>query len=418
MAVLQSSLGLALLLLLAWAIGEDRRRFPWRMALAALALQFGLAWVLLETPWLQGAFIWLNRAVTALQEATRAGTSLVFGYLGGGPLPFAESHPGASFILAFQALPLVLVISVLSALLWHWRVLPWIVGALAWGLKRSLGLGGGVSLAAAANIFVGMVEAPLLIRPLLARLPRSDLFALMTCGMATIAGTVLGLYATFLDGIVPNPVGHLLTASIISVPAAILFSRIMVPEAAGAGVAEAEAPVAAPHDSALGALVQGTQDGLALLLNITAMLIVLVALVALVNGALSLLPEVGGAPLTLERLLGLVLRPYAWALGIPWDESAVAGTLIGKKTVLNELLAYLDLAALPPEALSARSRLILTYALCGFANPGSLGIMIGGLAAMAPERRGDIVALAPRSLVAGTLATGMTGSVVGLLSLA
>lgn len=260
---------------------------------------------------------------------------LVFGYLGGGPLPFAESHPGASFILAFQALPLVLVISVLSAIFWHWRVLPWIVGGLAWVVRRMLGLGGGVSFAAAANVFVGMVEAPLLIRPLMARLPRSDLFALMTCGMATIAGTVLGLYATFLTGVVPNPVGHLLTASIISVPAAMLIARIMVPEE-GAAAAQAEAPEGSSHDSTLGALVQGTQDGLALLLNITAMLIVLVALV---NSVLGLMPEIGGAPLSLERLMGLVLRPYAWALGIPWDESAVAGTLIGKKTVLNELLA-------------------------------------------------------------------------------
>jgi len=260
-----------------------------------------------------------------------------------------------------------------------------------------LGLGGGVSFAAAANVFVGMVEAPLLIRPLMARLPRSDLFALMTCGMATIAGTVLGLYATFLTGVVPNPVGNLLTASIISMSAAMLIARIMVPEE-GAAAAQAEAPEGSPHDSTLGALVQGTQDGLALLLNITAMLIFLVALVALVNSVLGLMPEIGGAPLSLERLMGLVLRPYAWALGIPGDESAVAGTLIGKKTVLNELLAYLDLAALPPEALSDRSRLILLYALCGFANPGSLGIMIGGLATMAPERKADIVAPAPRSL--------------------
>ena len=370
----------------------------------------------------------LNRVVLSLEAATTAGTSFVFGYLGGGSLPYAETAAGASFILAFQALPLVLVISALSALLWHWRVLPWVVAGFAWVLRRTFKIGGGLGLGAAANIFVGMVEAPLLIRPVLVRLPRSDLFVLMTCGMATVAGTVMVLYASILSQVLSDPIGHILAASVISVPAAILIARVMVPpeaapeaisDAAGAEPQDESLAVLtrSPHAGSMDAIVKGTQDGLALLLNIVAMLIVLVALVALVNAILSLLPDWGAAPVTLERVLGLVLRPYAWALGVPWEETAQAGALIGSKTILNEFVAYLDMAALPPDALSERSRLILLYALCGFANPGSLGIMIGGLSAMVPERRGEIVGLGLRSLIAGTLATGMTGAVVGVISL-
>ena len=338
---------------------------------------------------------------------------MVFGYLGGGDLPFAEKFPGASFILAFRALPLILVISALSALLFYWKILPIVVQAFSWSLQKTMGLGGAEGLGVSANIFVGMVESPLFIRPYLKDMTRSELFTLMTTGMATIAGTVMVLYASILSNVIPDIMGHILTASIISVPAAITISKIMVPETGQLTSGEMTAPETAL--SAMDAITKGTIQGVKLLINIIAMLIVLVALVHLVNLILGLLPEIGGQPVTLQRLLGLAMAPVVWLMGIPWEEAPVAGALMGTKTILNELLAYLDMSRLAKGALSHKSMVIMTYAMCGFANPGSLGIMIGGMGTMAPERRDEIVALGFRSIVAGTLATCMTGAVVGIV---
>ncbi|MCU7809836.1 MAG: nucleoside:proton symporter, partial [Candidatus Thiodiazotropha sp. (ex Notomyrtea botanica)] len=321
---------------------------------------------------------------------------------------------GSTFILAFRALPLVLVISALSALFFHWRILPLVVGLFSRLLQKSLNISGALGLGAAANVFVGMVESPLLIRPYLARLTRSELFSLMTLGMATIAGTVLVLYASLLEGVLPNPIGHLLTASLISAPAAVMISRLMVPETQAAGT-EGKLTISQPANSSMEAITNGTIEGLRLLGNIIALLIVLVALVSLLNQLIGLLPEVSNEPLSLQRLLGWVMAPLAWLMGIPWSEAVTAGSLLGTKTVLNELLAYLELIRLPAEDISERSRLILTYALCGFANFGSLGIMLGGLGAMVPERRKEIVSLGMKSIVAGTLATLLTGTVAGLV---
>jgi CNT family concentrative nucleoside transporter len=410
---LQAIPGLLCLVALAWAISENRSALRPRAVAAGIALQFALALLLLKLPLFREAFVLLNGAVLALEQATRDGTAFVFGFLGGAELPFAESHPGASFVLAFRVLPLVLVVSALSALLFHWRILPLLVSGFAWALRRSLGVGGALGLGTAANVFVGMVEAPLFIRPYLANMSRGELFAVMTAGMSTIAGTVMVLYAGFLDGVVPDAMGHILTASLISAPAAITIARIMVPDSGIATEANMSAPTAAT--GAMDAVTRGTLDGLRLMLNIIAMLVVLVALVSLANQLLGLLPPVTGAELTLQRLLGWLMSPIVWLLGIPWAEAQTAGMLMGTKTVLNELLAYLELAKLPEGALSDHSRLIMTYALCGFANFGSLGIMLGGLGAMVPERRAEIVGLGMKSIVAGTLATCMTGAVVGLV---
>jgi len=356
----------------------------------------------------------LNVPVQAVADATSAGTSFVFGYLGGGPLPFAEASPGGAFVLALQALPLVLVVSALTTLLFHWGILPRIVRALSSVLERSLGVGGAVGLSTAANVFVGMVEAPLFIRPYLARLARGELFVVMVGGMASIAGTVMVLYATIVGRAVPDAFGHILVASLLSAPVTILIARIMVPDAGArtAATLGAEEQVAA---NAMDAIAKGTSAGLELLLNIAAMLVVLIALVALANSALGLLPEIFGAKLTLERALGWVMAPICWLMGISWAEAATAGALMGVKTVLNEFVAYVQLANTPPEILSERARLILVYALCGFANFGSLGIMIGGLATIAPARRAEIVDLGMKSLVAGTLATCFMGALVGAL---
>lgn len=413
MAGFQPFLGLAFLVLFAWAISENRRGFSWRVVLAGLAVQFALALLLLKLPQSQIVFVWLNDGVVALQKATEAGTSLVFGFLGGGPLPFKEPYPGAAFILAFRALPLVLLMSALSALLYHWRVLPWIVRGFAWALGKALGISGAASFGTAANVFVGMVEAPLLIRPYLNRISRSELFIVMTAGMATIAGTMYALYVTFLANVIPGAAGHLLTASLISAPAAIMIARLMVPFEG----AEAQGRVEAEklYDNSMDAITTGTIDGLRLLAYILGMLVVLVAMVALANAILGLAPDAWGAPLTLQRILGWVMAPVTWLIGIPWGEAVTAGQLLGTKIVLNELLAYLDLAKLPAEALSERSRLIMTYAMCGFAHFGSLGIMIGGMGAMAPDRRKEIVQLGLKSVLAGVMATCMTGAVVAVL---
>ncbi len=411
---MQAILGIVVLTAFAWLISEDRRAFRAKMVLGALVLQILLALLFLRVPGSKQVFSAMNHVVDALQSATTAGTSFVFGYLGGAPSPFTTGGAGSSFILAFNALPLVLVVSAVSALLYYWRVLPAIVGVFAWALNRTLGVSGPVGLSTAANVFVGMVEAPLLIRPYLTRMDRGDLFLVMVGGMAGIAGTVLVLYATMLAPIVPNAAGHLVTSSVITAPAAIMIAALMVPPAARPQDNTLTIPRSEAENS-MDALTRGTTNGITLLLNIIAMLIVLVALVTLLNGAIGLLPDVNGAPLTLQRMAGWLLSPVAWLMGIPWGEAQTAGGLLGTKLILNELLAYAEMAALPRDALSPHSALIMTYALCGFANFGSLGIMIGGMAAMAPERRSDIVSLGLKSIVAGTLATCVTAAIAGLI---
>lgn len=340
----------------------------------------------------------------------------MFGYIGGGPLPFDLKVPGADFILAFQALPIVLVMSVLTTLLFYWRVLPPVVRGMAWLLERTLGVGGAVGLSTAANIFLGMVEAPLFVRPYLAQMTRSELFLVMTGGMAGIAGTVLVLYATLLAPLIPDAAAHFVIASVLGAPAAILVSLIMVPETSdkrtGGALEDPEMEVSGTMD----AIVKGTGAGIELLINIVAMLLVLVALVYLVNTILGLLPNIGGAAISLQRLLGLVMAPVCWLMGLPWDQAVIAGSLMGTKTVLNELIAYVDFSKLSHDALDPRSRLIMLYAMCGFANFASLGIMIGGLGVMAPERREEINALGLKSIVSGTLTTCLMGAIVGVLT--
>jgi CNT family concentrative nucleoside transporter len=413
--LLHSLLGYGGLLAIGWLVSENRRAIPWRAVSSGVALQWLLALLILTLPAAQAAFASLNGAMLALEQATREGTSLVFGYLGGAPSPFPVNPGASTFILAFQALPIVLVMSALSALLFYWRLLPWLVAHMSWWLEKTMGVSGAVSVSTAANVFLGMVEAPLFIKPYLQQVSRGELFIILTAGMAGVAGTVMGLYAAVIGPLVPNALGHILAASFISAPAAIVFASLMVPHS-GPGTGS-EMVVADSDASAISAIYRGTSEGLALLLNIIASLIVAVALLAIVNQLVGLLPHEGD-PWSLQRLLGLLLKPLAWLAGIPWSEAGAAGSLLGTKTILNELVAYLDLARLPEDALSPRSRLIMTYALCGFANIGSLGIMIGGLTAMAPSRRAEIIQLAPRTLLSGTLATLSCGAIVGCLDLA
>jgi len=407
----QSLLGLPLLCAAAWACGGCRPGVRPRVVAAGLIGQVALAAALLHVPPLRAGFALVGDAVEALARATRAGTALVFGYLGGAPLPFAETSPGASFILFFQALPLVLVVGALSAVLYHWRVLPAVVALLARGLGRLFGLSGACNLSVAANVFVGMVEAPLLIRQWLAGLSRAELFVTMVAGLATISGNMLVVYARLIAPVVPDAAGQLLAASLVSAPAAVLAALLMMPEREAHLSPEAEAAQPRLYDSTMDALVRGTADGLGLLLGIMASLIVFVALVALANAALE--PLTG---LTLQQVAAWLFWPLAWAMGVPAEECATVARLLGVKMVVNEFVSYLELATTGGAGLSERSRLILAYALCGFTNFGSVGIMVTGMAAMCPERRAEIVALGLPSLVAASIACCMSGATVGLLT--
>jgi len=408
-----SAFGLLALLVAAWLMSVGRRRIPWRMLVAGLGLQFAIAGLMLRAPFVKGVFMGLNALVQAMDEATRAGTAFVFGYVGGAPLPFAESKPGAGFILAFQALPLVIVIAALTALLYYWKILPKVVRAFSYLLEKTMGIGGALGVGAAGTIFLGMIEAPLLVRPYLKTMTRSELFAMMTTGMSCIAGTMLMLYAAILKDVIPDSLGHILTASVIHAPAALVIAALMLPESQTPTLGH-DLP-ASDARGAMDAITRGTWDGLQLFWNIVAMLIVFVALVKLANIFLGWLPDFLSAPVTLQRLLGLALAPVAWLIGIPWAEAQTAGALLGTKIVLNEFIAFIDMAALPADALSAKSKYILTYAMCSFANFGSLGILIAGMGTLCPERKPEIAALGLRSLYSGVTASLMTGTVVGII---
>ena len=416
MPQLQSAAGIVALLAIAWALGENRHAVNLKQVAIGLLVTVVTALALLKLPHIANIFSAINDAVGTIAAAARAGSSFVFGYVGGAPAPFDIKTPGADFILAFQALPVVLVMSVLTTLLFYWRILPPVVRGMAWLLERTFGIGGAVGLSTAANIFLGMVEAPLFIRPYLAQLTRSELFLVMTGGMAGIAGTVLVLYATLLAPLIPDAGAHFVIASVLGAPAAILISLIMVPETEPrrtGGLLDDPGSIAS---STMDAITQGTAAGLELLLNIVAMLLVLVALVYLVNAILGVLPAIGGEAISLQRLLGLVMAPVCWLMGLPWDQALTAGRLMGIKTVLNELIAYVEFARLPSGTLDPRSKLIMLYAMCGFANFGSLGIMIGGLGTIAPTRRDEINALGLKSIVAGTIVTCLLGAIVGVLT--
>jgi len=410
----QSALGLVVLVLLAWLMGGAKLKGAFKPVVVGLGLQFALALVLLHVPPIRHALSRIGNVVEALSTATGAGTSLVFGYLGGGPTPFEVTDAGALFLIGFRALPLILLVAALSSLLTYWRVLPWIIQAISRVLQMSFGVGGAVGFATAANIFVGMVEAPLFVRPYLERLTRSELFVVMVGGTATIAGTMFVIYATILGPRIADAAGQLLVASVMSAPAAIMIALLMVPEAETQTTGSFTPPVEA--DGAMDAIVKGTENGVKILVGVTALLIVIVALVNLADQVLGLIPDIAGAPLSLERITGVILAPLAWLLGLPWDEAATGGSLLGSKMILTEFVSYLDMAALPAGALSPRSELIMTYALCGFSSLASLGILVGGLSAMAPARRGDILALGPRSILAGLFATCLTGCIIGILT--
>ena len=414
---LQSAFGICAIIALAWLFSERRREFPWRVVLTGVVIQISLAAIFLNVPIMRDALLSLNVVVEAIQFATKAGTSFVFGYIGGSDqVPFTITNPAAMGNFAFQILPSLMVIGALSALAWHWRVLPAFVAAMSWALRRTLGIGGAVGVSCGANVFLGTIESPLLIKPYLDRLTRSELFIVFSCGMANASGTILVFYAFVLGPVVgPSALGHIIIASLLSLPASIVIALVMIP---GKETTPADSGVGHSYHGNMDAVARGTTDGLAMFLQIIAMLVVMVALVELANYMLGVFGDVWGAPLTFQRMAGWAFAPVAWAIGIPWDEALDAGRLLGLKFILNEVFAYLEQAriqSVSPDALSARTDLMMLYALCGFANFSSVGITIAGVTVLAPNRRQEIVQLAQRSLISGTLASLMVGATIGLM---
>ncbi len=411
----QSLTGIALTLLVCWAVSENRKAFPWRLAIGAVAVQLGLIFLLFGLPSARGVVAGISAAVDGLAAGTAKGTQFVFGYLGGSPPPFAVTNPDAGFMFAFQVLPLILVISALSALLWHWKILKWIIRLFGLLFEKALGMGGASATATAANIFVGMIETPIIIRAYLDKLTRSELFLMMVVGLATVAGSTMVAYALVLKASLPNAAAHVLVASVVSAPAGVLLARIIIPEAPGQSATQADYTSLLRYESSIDAISKGVQDGLMVVLNISAILIVFVALVAIANLILGIFPDVAGAPLTIERILGVAFSPLAWTLGIDWSEAGKAGWLLGVKLMLTEFIGFIELGSIPADQMSERTRMIMTYALCGFANVGSVGITVSGLGVLMPERRAEVIGMVWKALLAGFLATCMTASVVGAL---
>jgi concentrative nucleoside transporter, CNT family len=411
--VLQACAGLILFFALAWLFSENRKQVNFKAALMGLGIQIALAIIVTKFGMIRTAFLWIGDGVMALKEATNAGTSFVFGYLGGGEIPYSAKEGSSSFIFAFQALPIVIVVSAISMLLFHWRILPVIVKLFSNVFQKVLGIGGALGVCAAAKMLLGQTEAPLLVRPYLGKFTRSELFTVMTAGMATTSISLIVVYGMILEKAISDPISHILTASIISVPAAITISRILIPQVGE----ETSGHLVVPYQfsGSMEAITQGTSDGIRLYVNIIAMLIVFLAIVAITNSLLGLLPNIKGETISLQLLLGYALAPLAWLIGIPWEEAVPAGALLGKKTILNEIVAFIGLADLPKGLLSVKSDLIMTYALAGFANLSSIGIQIGGIGTMVPERKQEIISLGIKALIAGTIASCMSGAIIGIL---
>ena len=405
----QALLGLVAFPMLAWAMSRDRGAVQPKRLVLGIVAQLGLA-VMLQLPGVSDLLLALNRAVLVLEGATSEGAQFMFGYLAGGELPFEERSPGGAFIVAFRVLPLVLVTSALSALLYHLGPIPWMVRGLARAVQAVFRTSGALAFGAAASIFFGIIEGPVLIKPWLNKMDRSELFALLTCGMATVAGTVMVLYASIVEPAIPGALSQIVVASVLSVPAALTIAHAMEPGGTGQG---AVPDPGKPDHNAIEALMRGTQEGTTMVINIAATIVVLFAMVHLVNQALGVLPT--DDPLTLQAMVGWAFVPLVWLAGVPWSEAGAAGALMGTKTVLNEFVAYLDLAGAGGEALSPHSRKVMLAALCGFANLGSLGIVVGGLGGVMPDRRTELAALSAKAVVAGALATLLTGSVVAIL---
>ena len=416
MEYLQPTIGFFGLLFLGAIFSENIKAIKLKYVVSGVLIQLILALLLLRVDLVGSFFEYLSDGVMVLKAANDYGTGFVFGYLADGApnAPFDITNPAGTFIFAFGGLTLIVLMSAISALLWHWRIIPIIVNALSVLFKKPLNVGGPIGLGATANVFLGQVEAPLLVRPYLSSMTRHELLILMTVGMSTIAGSVMVVYTTMLTPIYGSGlIGHFLTASLISVPAGIMFANMMIPSEVKTDFPEGDS--SKMYTSTVDALTQGTKNGLEIFLSVIAMLIVVMALVFLVNSILGIFPDFNGSAITIERILGYIFAPLAWFMGIPWEESLMAGQLLGVKTALNEFVAYLYLSDSETYNLSEKSRLIMLYALCGFANFSSVGILLSGMSAMVPERRDDLISVTGKALWAALLASCMTGFIVGII---
>lgn len=434
---LQSLLGILVMLGIGWAISTNRRAIPWRVVLWGTALQFVFAMLVLWTGPGRWFFGFLNDVIGRLLGYTDAGARFVFGNLVQGeltlvakpPEPFAPGSPVAlpaydgmrlvvenGSFFAFSVLPTIIFFSALMALMYHLGVMQLMVRGVAWVMWRTMGTSGAETLSAAANIFVGQTEAPLVVRPFVEKMTTSELHAIMTGGFATVAGGVMAAYVAMLSKVFPDIAGHLVAASVMSAPAALVFAKLMWPEdGQPATRGSMKLDVEKLDVNVIDAAARGAGDGMKLALNVAAMLMAFIALVAMANGILGLAGGWVGLPdLTLERIVGYVFWPLAWAMGVPASECAEVGQLLGVKTILNEFVAYLQMAAIS-DRLSYRSMVIATYALCGFANLGSIGIQLGGIGGIAPSRRSDLARVGFRAMIAGTLASFMTANLAGAL---
>ncbi len=405
--------GIMLLLFVCFLISEDRKNVNFKEVIVGVILQFFLAVLLLKMPLINTLFLKITNAIWTLKLATDAGTKFVFGYIGGGSTPFEVSNPSNLFVFAFQALPMIMVISALSMLLFHWGVLQNVVQFLAKLLKRVINIGGALCVVASAKLFVGQTEAPLLVRPYLDKFSRSELLAVMTCGLATTSGTVLVLYSTILENVIPNSLTHIFTVTVISIPISIVIARIVVPQKTEGIGGKLEVPY--NFSNSMDAISTGTSDGLMLVLHIAAMLVVMLAFVELVNQILLLLPSVYGEPVTLQRIFGVIMAPVAYLIGVPLDESILAGGLLGMKIVTNEVVAFIKLSQIYTQ-LSDKSALIMSYALCGFANFSSLGIIVGAYSKLIPNRNKEVASLCVKALIGGVMSTCISGAIIGILN--
>lgn len=409
---MQGFIGIIILLLICYLLSENRKEVRLSEVLGGIFSQFLLAILFLKIPGIKDIFLRITDAIWSLKIATDAGTRFVFGYLGGGDMPFNISNSNNLFIFAFQALPMIIVVSALSMLFFHWGVLQKVVGFLALGLKRFMNIGGALCLVAASKIFIGQTEVPLLVRPYLNKFSRSELLAVMTCGLATTSGTVLVLYSTILEKTIPNSLSHIFTVTIISIPISLVISRILVPQMTEETGGAIEIPY--KFSSSMEAIAKGTSDGLSLVLNIAAMIIVMLALVELVNQILGILPNICGEPVTIQRILGVFMAPVAYIIGVPWDDALKAGGLLSVKIIMNEIVAFINLSQIHSE-LSEKTSLIMSYALCGFANISSLGIIVGVFSKLCPERNSEVIGLCMKALLGGIIATCLSGAVIGIL---
>jgi CNT family concentrative nucleoside transporter len=412
-----SLLGLVVFVAVAWAISHHRKLFPWRTVIWGLGLQFAFAVLILKTPWGAAVFDFTGRAINKLITFSNEGCQFVFGPLAVDSM-MQTAFPGRPLVFAILVTGTIIIVASLSSLFYHWGILQKVVHAVAWVMRKAMRTSGSETLAAAANIFMGQTEAPLLIKPYLPRMTRSELLCVMTGGMATIAGGVAAVYVKMgLDAGHPNMAGHLLTASVLSAPAALLISKVMLPETEPSETA-ASAPADVPRTTANGidALCRGASEGMTLAINVIAMLIAFIAVVALANYLITF-PQTRlgvATPVTLQTMVGWVNAPFAWLMGVPAKDCLAVGGILGERIVLNEFIGYLSLTG-PNMNVDERSFTLATYALCGFANFASIAIQVGGIGSLAPERRGDMARLGVRAMIGGLLASYLTATIAGIL---